>query len=211
MNVTDAKVAANQANAQHSTGPKSEAGKATVARNAVKHGLTSKELIVRDDERDEFIVLQAELLDEVLPESAIEKTLFHQLLYAAWNLRRVRRLEAALFDGAADPLADDVLAQKMDRYAKHATRFERMYHRSLKELKAIKTQRAVNDVCFELGGAYPRLLDIPKVLKQSQIFDRVNREKPLDDVLYGAYQQKYEENIFKPIEEFQPEGWDSRC
>jgi hypothetical protein len=42
---TDAQIAANQANAQHSTGPKSETGKANSSRNATKHGMYIKHAI----------------------------------------------------------------------------------------------------------------------------------------------------------------------
>lgn len=103
MNVTPEKLAANRANAQHSTGPKTEDGKARVSQNAVKHGLTSKDIIVRPDEREEFEALQSDLLAEIAPFGALEGLLFEQLLHAAWNLRRLRRLEAKAFDGAADP------------------------------------------------------------------------------------------------------------
>ena len=68
MIISAAKLAANRANAQLSTGPKTEEGKAAVSKNAVRHGLSSTEVIVRDGEREEFENLQAELLEEVSPE-----------------------------------------------------------------------------------------------------------------------------------------------
>ncbi len=40
--ISEEKLAANRANAQHSTGPVTDAGKAISSRNAVSHGLTAK-------------------------------------------------------------------------------------------------------------------------------------------------------------------------
>jgi hypothetical protein len=42
---TEKQILANQQNAQHSTGPRTEAGKRRSRRNAVRHGLTAETLI----------------------------------------------------------------------------------------------------------------------------------------------------------------------
>ena len=46
LEVSDAKRAANQANAKHSTGPKSPEGKEKSRQNAVRHGLRSKLAVI---------------------------------------------------------------------------------------------------------------------------------------------------------------------
>lgn len=169
MNVTPEKLAANRANAQHSTGPKTDDGKARVSQNAVKHGLTSKDIIVRPDEREEFEALQADLLAEIAPFGALEGLLFEQLLHAAWNLRRVRRLEAQLYDGVTDPLANDALEAKINTLARHQARHERSFHRALRELKALRTQHVAAAVLTEATGReLPPLADASKVAKQTQ-------------------------------------------
>ena len=43
---TAAQVTANLANAQHSTGPRTETGKAASSQNALKHGLTAKTVLL---------------------------------------------------------------------------------------------------------------------------------------------------------------------
>jgi len=67
--------------------------------------------------------------------------LFDELVAAAWNLRRIRRMETALCSSTSleDLLKDDELQKKLDRLARHKTRIERTFHRSLKELKALQT------------------------------------------------------------------------
>jgi hypothetical protein len=169
MTVSAAKLAANRANALRSTGPKTAEGKARVARNALRHGLTSKDLVVADADREEFEFLQAELLAEVAPETTVEALLFEQLLHAAWNLRRVRRLEAQLYDGVTDPLADDALQAKMNMLARHHTRHERSFHRALREIKALKTQRVAAAVLTDsTGREVSPLADAGKLAKQTQ-------------------------------------------
>src|SRR2546421_8455 len=61
---TAAQTLANQANSQHSTGPRTLEGKARVVQNAVRHGLTAKHLVIRDDEKEEFRALHAWKLDK---------------------------------------------------------------------------------------------------------------------------------------------------
>ena len=101
-----ARLAANAANAQHSTGPRTPEGKARSSQNATRHGLTSTRLIIQDDEREEFEELESSLREEVRPEGALEHDVFTQLIHASWNLRRSRRLEAEQFVNGVDPLTD---------------------------------------------------------------------------------------------------------
>jgi hypothetical protein len=168
---SEARVLANRANAQHSTGPRTPEGKAAVARNAVRHGLTSRDLVIREDEREEFEALQSSLYDEVQPYSALQSVLFEQLLAAAWNLRRVRRLEAELFDGVKDPMVSEELEPKLERLDRYRARFERTLHRTMKELRACQTDAAVHAaVALETGENLPGFTQIGQMIKQARMF-----------------------------------------
>src|SRR6266498_1884952 len=101
---TLAQVTANQLNAQHSTGPVTQEGKARVAQNALRHGLTARHLVVREDEREEFTELRDSLIAELAPQGAIETVTFDELFHAAWSLRRFRRLESESCLGTIDDL-----------------------------------------------------------------------------------------------------------
>src|SRR6202035_2580528 len=55
-------------------------------------------------------------------------------------------METELCAGAATYsglLADDQIQTKLDRLARHKSRIERTFHRTLKELKALQTNQAV--------------------------------------------------------------------
>ena len=135
------RVAINRANAQHSTGPKTPEGKARSSQNARKHGLTARELVLRPDEREEFEEFLADLTEELQPQGALEQVVFNQLVHAAWNLRRARRVEADQPVSKHDPLWDTgPFYTRLGRYHAH---IERSFYRALKELKALQTNRVL--------------------------------------------------------------------
>jgi hypothetical protein len=163
----------NRANAQLSTGPRTEEGKARSSQNALKHGLTSQQLVISPEERQAFDDLQARHYAEIEPRGALQQTFFDQLVFAAWNLRRIQILQAGI-----DPL--DPL---FDRLARHNTRFERSFQRALKELKALQTEAALHHLLpREVRHRTPFLaaaLVIAKVIsKRSQQRDQEHSRQP---------------------------------
>ena len=142
---------ANQANAQLSTGPKTPAGKAASAANARTHGLCAKELLIAGEDQQEFDRMYVQYHVELHPRGELENGLFDEFAAAAWNLRRVRRMETELCGGHASYTAvldDEVLQKKLDRLARHHTRIERTFHRCLKELIAIRDRRIHDEACL---------------------------------------------------------------
>src|SRR5271170_6535374 len=128
--MSELKIESNRANAQFSTGPRTEEGKARSAQNACKHGLTAQQLLIKPEEREDFEQILAHYQNQIDPHGPIQRTLFDELVAAAWNLRRVRILQAQI----------DMLDPQYDRLARHHSRFERTFHRALKELKALQTE-----------------------------------------------------------------------
>ncbi len=170
-----ARLAANRANAQHSTGPKTGEGKAKVARNALKHGLDSKEIFIAAGEQEHFDQFRTDLAADVNPVGALEQNLFNQLLHAAWNLRRVRIQETEVHEKASalmiNPFLDDKYSAALDRLAKHQVRIERTYHRALRELRSLQTNRHLANRLLlrrDLPGNPPALADLRKSPEQSQ-------------------------------------------
>jgi len=136
----------NAANARLSTGPKTSEGKDRSSGNARTHGLTAKDLVIGPEDREEFDAMLADFHSDVAPQGVIQQTLFDELVSAAWNLRRIRRMETEFCAGAAsylDLLDNGHTQTKLDRLARHKSRIERTFHRSLKELKALQTNQAI--------------------------------------------------------------------
>ena len=92
------KIAANRANAQKSTGPKTPAGRQASKMNALKHGILSRETVVRgrclqEDER-EFADLHQRLWEDLMPAGPLEEMLVDRIVTAHWRLRRALKAEA---------------------------------------------------------------------------------------------------------------------
>ena len=130
---TQPQIEANRLNSLHSTGPRTEAGKETSSRNALKHGLTGKEFFVPPDEQADFDQLQSELEAEYAPQTAIARHLYTQILHASWKMHRADSLEAELL--AANPtLSDESAARRLDLFARYRARAERSFYRARREL-----------------------------------------------------------------------------
>jgi hypothetical protein len=93
---TKAQFAANRANAQASTGPKTPEGKARSSRNAVSLGLFTKENCVHPEERDEYDKLYSALWLNLSPIGAMEELFATEVIRGAWRLRRCATAEASL-------------------------------------------------------------------------------------------------------------------
>jgi hypothetical protein len=94
---TAAQIAANRRNALKSTGPRTAAGKAVSSRIGLRHGLTSRRLVVPGEDPRDFKRFRAELRAALAPRDAREERLAETVVHAAWRQRRAWRAEAALF------------------------------------------------------------------------------------------------------------------
>src|SRR5579862_5272896 len=94
---TPAQIAANIANAEHSTGPKTEAGKQRSKLNAFRHGLTGQVLILTEEDRVAFAALSNALLEDLAPQGALETKLAESIVSDTFRLDRIRSIESAIF------------------------------------------------------------------------------------------------------------------
>ena len=90
--MSPAQLTANRRNAQKSTGPQTPAGRAVSKMNALKHGILSKEAVVRgrcikEDDR-EFAALNQRLWEDLNPVGLLEEMLVDQIVTAHWRRRR---------------------------------------------------------------------------------------------------------------------------
>ncbi len=95
---TKAQVDANRSNAQKSTGPRTAEGKATVAQNAVKHGLSGRVDVIRGEDQAEFDLHREGMLGELLPVGLRETMLAERVVGLSWRLQRVERMQNEVFD-----------------------------------------------------------------------------------------------------------------
>lgn len=145
---SQARIDANRANAQLSTGPKTEEGKQKSSANAVVYGFTAAKLYIRPEEQEIFNVLATELRFELTPDGVTEHLYFDQILHASWNIQRCTIVEAelqtqagagGLLDAALSD--DEALIKKLDRIYRYKRMHESALARATKELRSIQSER----------------------------------------------------------------------
>ena len=95
--ISEAKLAANRANAQLSTGPVSETGKAASRLNAVKTALTGRTVLLRSDDAEAYRHHIAAYEHEYKPAGLRERELVQSLADTQWRLNRIPGLEMAIY------------------------------------------------------------------------------------------------------------------
>jgi len=92
---TAKQAAANKANSKKSTGATTPEGKATVSKNALRHGLLSQRLIIAGEEAQDFEALLAGLMQSIAPEGMLEQVLVEKVAVAMWRQKRLVSAESA--------------------------------------------------------------------------------------------------------------------
>ena len=95
---SERRLTANRANAQKSTGPRSEAGKAVSSLNAVKTVLTGRTLVFADEaEADAYRAHVERVTEGWEPVGDRESTLVQSLADTQWRLNSIPGLESGLY------------------------------------------------------------------------------------------------------------------
>jgi hypothetical protein len=169
--------AANRRNANHSTGPKTPAGKAASSRNAITHGILSRQAVVTDglfpESEDEFLTHLQGVRASFVPATPMEDLLCQQLAVAYWKLARLTRVDAAAIGAiGGTPARRHVTVEvdgetqsrlEIDSDARHflpitfpnLTRYERTIQhtidRTLAHLVELQALRRTKDLPGEVG------------------------------------------------------------
>jgi hypothetical protein len=148
-------ITANQANAQFSTGPRTEAGKTASAQNSLKHGLSAKYVPLSPEERPLFERLEADLRSQINPQGAIQEILFRDLTAAAWKLNIIDHLLASFNMTTAMFLADEI-PDRVRKLLRHKADQNRAFHRAYRLLQELQTAAARRDPAEPPSLAKPR-------------------------------------------------------
>lgn len=108
---TEKQIIANKQNAQLATGPKTTNGKEVVSKNAIKHGIFTKDLIVSSDieneSADEYQSILNNLVDCLQPCNQMESLLVEKIAADFWRLRRTIRFETGSIARAIELLLSE--------------------------------------------------------------------------------------------------------
>ena len=116
---SERRIQANRRNALRSTGPKTERGKRTVARNAIKHGFLAREVVITagdgKESLGEFHDLVKHLCEYYEPVGVVEESLVQTMATCWWRKARVIRAENGEIRKRLDGLAVDRVLRNSDK------------------------------------------------------------------------------------------------
>lgn len=135
---SDRKIEANRANAQSSTGPQTEEGKAAASQNARKHGLSAASIFIPPGREDEFKELYSDFFHEIRPVGPLQAEYFDQLIHARWNLGLAREFHARALA--------EMDEKKIATAARYLSQFERAFARAHKAIKDEQTDLALRAI-----------------------------------------------------------------
>ncbi|MDQ3441932.1 MAG: hypothetical protein M3478_16440, partial [Planctomycetota bacterium] len=87
--VSQARQIANERNANQSTGPRTEPGKARSSQNRLKHGFFSARVVLEGEDRSAYDALLADLVVEERPQTATQMGCVQRVADCMWKLWRI--------------------------------------------------------------------------------------------------------------------------
>lgn len=159
--------AQQQANIQNSKlgGVKTVEGKAISKLNPLKHGLLSKEVLLKGEDKQSYSELSQSLIESLQPIGAIEEILADRIVANIWRLRRVLEVERTTmewqkvheirsmhFDEKQDQIERNAIREMLinddiEKLQRYETAIERGIYKAMHELQRIQAAR--------LGGNAP--------------------------------------------------------
>jgi hypothetical protein len=93
---------ANRANSKRSSGPQTAVGKANSSRNALKHGLCAKTIVIGDETAEQFEELREAVTSYYRPTTTLAHEAADRYAATLWRLRRIPAIEAAFAEAARE-------------------------------------------------------------------------------------------------------------
>ena len=209
---TPNRIEINRVNSQHSTGPKTAAGKKQSSLNALRHGLTGQIVVMPTEDLQAYQLHLKSFSDEYHPVGATESHLVQALADASWRLNRVAALESNLLALAVgndpDPLSGamsivaalESQSKALANLSMHSQRLSRQFERTVAQLRELQKTRQIKEdsdldnlldimEMYEEKGETYRPSDDGFVFTQTQINRAIltrNRERLIEEVLESA-------------------------
>jgi hypothetical protein len=158
---TESQIRANQQNAQHSTGPTTEAGKAASCMNNLRHGMTGAFRVLASEDQEEFDRLAAALHTEHRPSTITELMLVEKMAQHYWLTQRALYLQdqcctdqAHRAFGARCARSNEELSlgeqqRQLALFLRYQTTNDRAFHKCLNDLLKLRADRRKQEIGFE--------------------------------------------------------------
>jgi hypothetical protein len=162
MPVTEQQLAANRANAQHSTGPATPEGRKRSSQNALRHGITAQTTVMTEEDRIKHDEFCANMMADLAPVGGMETFLASSVAEEAWRLNHARAqcgniVAIGHFDGTGDiydaaehPEVHTAItaarttrdnAKTLELISLYETRIRRSFEKYLEKLETLQAER----------------------------------------------------------------------
>jgi hypothetical protein len=171
---TEKQIIANQQNAKHSTGPRTESGKRRSRRNAIRHGLMAETVIDTLEDAADYRAFERAIKSDYSPQTAIEGQLVSRLASLLWRLRRAVIIESGLLNMQAETFQNPYTRPTSEYYVDSLSIFRKLLHSSelegAKEDIRIDSVRTKNQPKTNITRSFLRLTNF-----DNQVFERLGR------------------------------------
>jgi hypothetical protein len=190
INRTSDRAAVNKANAQKSTGPRTDAGKQRSKLNALRHGLTGHTIVLPTEDHSAYQCHSQSFLAEYRPQGATETQLVQSLLDTSWQLNRAAAVETNLFSLGITEMENSIRVNHPEAEAALAMALSfREHNRAFANLGTYRQR---------LTRQFERTL---LLLRQIQAERRKQEERQLDQAAKILKMHKDENLPYQPAED----------
>jgi len=211
MSLSKRKLAANRANAQKSTGPKTPEGRQTVSLNRVQHGLCGRFRVLASENQADYNDLIERFMKAEQPVDDVERELVAKMARHTWLSERALRFQEACFllhpQTAEQQVADDLgstrysvgVMKDIHVYLRYQAANDRAYQRAANELAKRRKDRAQAERGFE-SQKRAQAEEVRREKRQTQR-DELHSLRQMNAQLHN---ERVAQQVFKAAAGFQP-------
>lgn len=156
---SNARADVNRLNAQLSTGPRTDEGKARSSQNAVRSGWFARRLRVAESQHQLYLDFENALHDELQPQGLLELEAFHDFVRASWHKREVISAENEATESSPAAFLDESLQRALDRLHRYERDFERRAAVARRDLRRLQSERASSRAAHPAAAPPPGIPD----------------------------------------------------
>lgn len=144
-----AQIIANQKNARLSTGPRTPEGLRASSQNAIKYGLTAKDVVLSCEDASAFEAMRADLAAQLRPLTGLEQMFVDDIAAARWRLIRVENAQQSWLEtqtkNSADPLPALLIEDTVRKFRRYASEYRRAFESAWRKLSALQKERRAEE------------------------------------------------------------------
>jgi hypothetical protein len=110
--------------------------------NSLKHGLTSRKVVLPGENQADFDRLHNDLVAQHAPAGALETELVAEIAACLWRLQRARRYESTILETSSFELfVNHTQAKGFETLLRYMGAIERQFNRAIVRLRETQTER----------------------------------------------------------------------